>query len=101
MSDQLPLAGLKVLDLASFIAGPVATTVMGDYGAEVIKIEPPGEGDPHRKLGQAHSIPQHPVNFCWHLINRNKRSIGHCHVGRVHPQTPTASLDGAVALPMT
>ena len=75
MSDQLPLAGLKVLDLANFIAGPVATTVMGDYGAEVIKIEPPGEGDPHRKLGQAHSIPQHPVNFCWHLINRNKRSI--------------------------
>ena len=75
MSERLPLAGLKVLDLASFIAGPVATTVMGDYGAEVIKIEPPGEGDPQRRLGQAHSIPQHPVNFCWHLVNRNKRSI--------------------------
>ena len=64
-----------MLDLASFIAGPVATTVMGDYGAEVIKIEPPGEGDPQRKLGQAHSIPQHPFNFCWHLVNRNKRAI--------------------------
>jgi len=75
MSERLPLAGLKVLDLASFIAGPVATTVMGDYGAHVIKIEPPGDGDPQRKLGQAHSIPQHPVNFCWHLVNRNKRSI--------------------------
>ena len=75
MSERLPLAGLKVLDLASFIAGPVATTVMGDYGAEVIKIEPPGEGDPQRRLGQAHSIPQHPVNFCWHLVNRNKRSV--------------------------
>jgi len=75
MGGQLPLQGLRVLDLASFIAGPVATTVMGDYGAEVIKIEPPGEGDPQRKLGQAHSIPQHPVNFCWHLVNRNKRSI--------------------------
>src|SRR5579872_1387278 len=74
-SAKLPLEGLRVLDLASFIAGPVATTVMGDYGAEVIKIEPPGEGDPQRKLGQAHSIPQHPVNFCWHLVNRNKRSI--------------------------
>ncbi len=48
---------------------------MGDYGAEVIKIEPPGEGDPQRKLGQAHSIPQHPLNFCWHLVNRNKRAI--------------------------
>ena len=75
MPDPLPLQGLRVLDLASFIAGPVATTVMGDYGAEVIKIEPPGEGDPQRKLGQAHSIPQHPVNFCWHLVNRNKRAM--------------------------
>jgi len=75
IAGALPLQGLRVLDLASFIAGPVATTVMGDYGAEVIKIEPPGEGDPQRKLGQAHSIPQHPVNFCWHLVNRNKRAI--------------------------
>src|SRR5260370_16885340 len=75
MSGHLPLKGLRVLDLASFIAGPVATTVMGDYGAEVIKIEPPGEGDPQRKLGQAHSVPQHPVNFCWHMTNRNKRAI--------------------------
>ena len=75
MRGHLPLEGLRVLDLASFIAGPVATTVMGDYGAEVIKIEPPGEGDPQRKLGQAHSIPQHPVNFCWHMANRNKRAI--------------------------
>jgi crotonobetainyl-CoA:carnitine CoA-transferase CaiB-like acyl-CoA transferase len=75
MGGRLPLEGLRVLDLASFIAGPVATTVMGDYGAEVIKIEPPGEGDPQRKLGQAHSIPQHPFNFCWHLVNRNKRAV--------------------------
>lgn len=75
MSGQLPLRGLRVLDLASFIAGPVAATVMGDYGAEVIKIEPPGEGDPQRKLGQAHSVPQHAVNFCWHMTNRNKRSV--------------------------
>ena len=75
MKGPMPLAGLRVLDLASFIAGPVAATVMGDYGAEVIKIEPPGEGDPQRKLGQAQSIPQHPVNFCWHLVNRNKRAV--------------------------
>ena len=75
MSRRLPLQGLRVLDLASFIAAPVATTGLGDYGAEVIKIEPPGEGDPQRKLGQAHSIPQHPVNFCWHMTNRNKKAI--------------------------
>jgi formyl-CoA transferase len=75
MSGQMPLKGLRVLDFASFIAGPVATTVMGDYGAEVIKIEPPGEGDPQRKLGQAHSVLQHPVNFCWHMTNRNKKAM--------------------------
>src|SRR5437899_546077 len=46
MAAPLPLQGLRVLDLASFIAGPVATTVMGDYGAEVIKIEPTHEGGP-------------------------------------------------------
>ena len=51
MGRALPLSGLCVLDLANFIAGPVAMTVMGDYGAEVIKIEPPGEGDPQRNLG--------------------------------------------------
>ena len=75
MHGQLPLAGLRVLDLASFIAGPVATTVLGDYGADVIKIEPPGEGDPQRRLGQAQSVPQHPVNFCWHMTNRNKKAL--------------------------
>ena len=57
MQGQLPLAGLRVLDLASFIAGPVAATVMGDYGAEVIKIESP-TGDhirsrPPRRQGRS------------------------------------------------
>ena len=69
------LSNLRVLDIATFIAGPAAATVLGDFGAEVIKIEAPGEGDPHRLLGQAHSIPQHPVNFCWHMDSRNKKSI--------------------------
>ena len=47
----LVFAGLKVIDCASFIEGPAAATVMSDFGAEVIKIEPPGEGDPQRNLG--------------------------------------------------
>ncbi len=41
--------GLKVIDCASFIAGPAAATVMSDFGAEVIKIEAPGAGDPYRR----------------------------------------------------
>ena len=41
--------GLKVIDCASFIAGPAAATVMSDFGAEVIKIEPPGTGRPYRR----------------------------------------------------
>src|SRR6266567_3600181 len=41
--------GLKVIDCASFIAGPAAATVMSDFGAAVIKIEPPGAGDPYRR----------------------------------------------------
>ena len=45
--------GLKVIDCASFIAGPAAATVMSDFGAEVIKIEPPGAGDPYRRRATA------------------------------------------------
>src|SRR5215469_1354614 len=41
--------GLKVIDCASFIAGPAAATVMSDFGAEVVKVEPPGMGDPYRR----------------------------------------------------
>ena len=42
------LAGLIVLDVSSFIAAPAAAVALADFGADVIKIEPPGEGDPHR-----------------------------------------------------
>ena len=42
--------GLKVIDCGSFIAGPAAATVLSDLGADVIKIEPPGSGDPYRDL---------------------------------------------------
>ena len=41
--------GIKVIDCASFIAGPAAATVMSDFGAAVVKIEPPGAGDPYRR----------------------------------------------------
>src|ERR1700716_583612 len=67
--------GLKVLDCASFIAAPAAATVLSDFGAKVIKIEPPGHGDPYRNLPNLPGYPHSPHNFAWMLEPRNKRSL--------------------------
>jgi crotonobetainyl-CoA:carnitine CoA-transferase CaiB-like acyl-CoA transferase len=76
MTDgQHVFSGLKVVDLASYIAGPAATTILADFGADVIKIEPPGTGDVYRFFS---AMPPNPVantNYAWQLTNRNKRSI--------------------------
>jgi formyl-CoA transferase len=68
-------SGLKVLDFASFIAGPAAATVLSDFGAEVVKVEPPGAGDPHRYLYRTPPNPALKENYTWQLTNRNKRSL--------------------------
>src|SRR6202043_3457593 len=73
--DEGIFEGLKVLDCASFIAAPAAATVLSDFGAEVIKIEPPGSGDPYRNLPNLPGYPISPHNFAWLLESRNKRSI--------------------------
>ncbi|HEV2335992.1 MAG TPA: CoA transferase [Stellaceae bacterium] len=65
--------GLKVIDCASFIAGPAAATVMSDFGAKVIKIEPPGMGDPYRR--RAIPLPERPLNPGFILDARNKQSL--------------------------
>ena len=75
MSD-LPLEGLLVLDVSSFIAAPAAAAALGDFGADVIKIEPPHEGDPHRNSYRNASYPQSDRNFPWQLDGRHKRSLG-------------------------
>src|ERR1700709_835073 len=67
--------GLKVLDCASFIAAPAAAAVLSDFGADVIKIEPPGAGDPYRNLPNLPGYPQSEHNFAWMLEARNKRSL--------------------------
>src|SRR5262245_46928819 len=64
------LDGIRVIDAASFIAGPVATTMMADFGADVVKVEPPG-GDTYR--ARSASYPPSPYNFPWIVDNRNKR----------------------------
>jgi formyl-CoA transferase len=68
-------SGLKVVDLASFIAGPAAATIMGDFGADVIKVEPPGGGDPYRRFYHVPPNPSSETNYAWQLTNRNKRSL--------------------------
>ena len=73
MSDFL-LAGLRVIDAASFIAGPVATTIMADLGADVIKIEPP-DGDPYRHRTGGPGVAESPYNYRWIVDNRTKRGL--------------------------
>jgi crotonobetainyl-CoA:carnitine CoA-transferase CaiB-like acyl-CoA transferase len=75
MATENIFSGLKVVDLASFIAGPGAATILSDFGAEVIKVEPPGSGDPHRHTYKIPPQPSSNDNYAWHLDNRNKRGM--------------------------
>lgn len=67
--------GLKVIDCASYIAAPSAATILADFGADVIKVESPGAGDPDRVLALLPGMPQGEHNFAWMLDNRNKRGL--------------------------
>jgi crotonobetainyl-CoA:carnitine CoA-transferase CaiB-like acyl-CoA transferase len=66
-----PLAGLRVLELGNFIAGPFAGQLLGDLGADVVKVEPPGDGDPMRRWGACVD----GRSLWWPAIARNKRSV--------------------------
>src|SRR5256885_2446639 len=74
MSGDVLLAGVRVIDAASFIAGPVATTIMADLGADVIKIEPP-DGDPYRHRTGGPGVAESPYNYRWIIDNRTKRGL--------------------------
>ena len=71
-SSQGPLSGIRVIELGNLIAAPFATRLLGEFGAEVIKIEAPGEGDPLRKWRKMHG----DTSLWWYLQSRNKKSIG-------------------------
>ncbi|MFK4102375.1 CaiB/BaiF CoA transferase family protein [Streptomyces sp. NPDC019531] len=66
-----PLTGLRVLDLATLFAGPLAATMLGDFGAEVVKIEHPAKPDPSR----GHGPSKDGIGLWWKLLGRNKRTI--------------------------
>ncbi|MFB7242903.1 acyl-CoA transferase [Streptomyces populi] len=66
-----PLDGLRVLDLATLFAGPLAATMLGDFGAEVVKVEHPSQPDPSR----GHGPSKDGIGLWWKLLGRNKRTI--------------------------
>ncbi len=70
---ERPLEGLRVLELGSLIAGPFATRLLADFGAEVIKVETPGEGDPLRTWRYVDA--QTGMSLWWALQSRNKKLI--------------------------
>ncbi|WP_332826213.1 CaiB/BaiF CoA transferase family protein [Ramlibacter sp.] len=69
--DAGPLAGLKVLELGQLIAGPFAARTLGDFGADVVKVEPPGAGDPLRNW----RLLKNGTSVWWQVQSRNKKSL--------------------------
>ena len=68
---ELPLSGVRIVDCSAVISGPLATTLLADQGADVIKVEPPGTGDVLRAVGSSRG----GMSGLFHLANRGKRSL--------------------------
>ena len=77
--SALPLSGIKILDLTRVLAGPLSAQMLGDLGADVIKIERPGTGDDARAFGPPYLVDpegkQNNNNSFYLCANRNKRSV--------------------------
>ncbi|MCE2644789.1 MAG: CoA transferase, partial [Burkholderiaceae bacterium] len=69
----LPLAGLRVIDVGNFLAGPYAASILGEFGAEVIKVEHPDGGDPMRRFGTA--TKRENATLAWLSEARNRKSV--------------------------
>src|SRR5690606_6260321 len=67
-----PLTGLTVIEMGSLIAGPFCAQLLGDFGAEVIKVEDPAVGDPMRQWGRERP---HGLSLWWPVLGRNKKSV--------------------------
>ena len=79
-ANPAPLAGVRVLDIATFLAAPFAGTVLADFGAEVIKVEQPKVGDPLRRFGTPTEAGD---SLVWLSEARNKKSVT---LGSAHAQ---------------
>jgi crotonobetainyl-CoA:carnitine CoA-transferase CaiB-like acyl-CoA transferase len=74
MANDNIFSGLKVVDFASFIAGPSAAVILSDFGADVIKVEPPS-GEPWRNGQKLPPQPHSEEPYPFQLANRNKRGV--------------------------
>ena len=72
MSAHRPLDGVKVIEVGQLLAGPFTGTFLGYFGAEVIKVEPPGKGDPIREW---RLLDDNGTSFWWQSLGRNKKSV--------------------------
>jgi len=70
-ASHRPLAGVRVLEMGALIAGPFCAKILAEFGADVVKIEPPGTGDPLRKWRYV----ENGTSLWWHVQSRNKRSV--------------------------
>jgi formyl-CoA transferase len=75
MPEESLFADLRVIDFANFIAGPSAAMILADFGADVVKIEPPGLGDGVRRTYRLENLPNSERDYVWDLLGRNKRSL--------------------------
>src|SRR3954447_20571542 len=69
---DLPLADVRVIEMGTLLAGPFCAQLLGDFGAEVIKLEPPGDGDPMREWGREKP---HGLSLWWPVVALNKKSV--------------------------
>ncbi|WP_416208457.1 CaiB/BaiF CoA transferase family protein [Chloroflexus sp.] len=71
--EQLPLSGIRVIDVGNFLAGPYAASILGEFGAEILKVEHPLAGDPMRRFGTATA--RHDATLAWLSEARNRKSV--------------------------
>ena len=72
-TTKLPMSGIRVIDVGTFLAGPYAASVLGEFGAEILKVEHPLAGDPMRRFGTA--TKRHDATLAWLSEARNKKSV--------------------------
>jgi succinyl-CoA:(S)-malate CoA-transferase subunit A len=72
-NDKLPMSGLRVIDVGTFLAGPYAASILGEFGAEILKVEHPIAGDPMRRFGTASK--RHDATLAWLSEGRNRKSV--------------------------